>query len=153
MIGALLTQLAETRRDNRQLARERQARDLERSQSRHDRREAFELTHLEDVHAKLTDLFAKATISREAQRVGEDDPVAAELMALNRAVTSVVGLILQDDVRALAEEAHSAANLLTIRAATGDSSTETFIASFQKLTAAQAAIAGRLRQIYQATPP
>jgi hypothetical protein len=141
-----MTQLSEGRRESAALKREEKLRQLDREQSLIDRREAFELTHLVEVNDLLSQLFTSALrchdLVVDGERLGEH---GASLMATNREISRVKGLIIDDHIRTLVSTAHTRSNGLSV--STGKHYTEAADA-YAHVEAAQSSIAARLRDIY-----
>lgn len=146
VLGGWLNQLTEERREAAALRREERLRSLDREQAVLDRRETFELAHLVEVNDLLSRLFTAALACHN--HVQDDVPLGEAgtlLFATNREITRVKGLILDDDIRELVGTAHTVANRLSM--SRGTHYTEEAEA-FTDVTAAQEAIAERLRAIY-----
>jgi hypothetical protein len=143
ILGALLTQLGEARREAAALKRERKLRELDRDQARLDRRESFELSHLIDVHEGLSEVFTAAL--RVHEHVEGQTAIPPEVndnfMAANRKIASIKGLVLDDEIRLRVDSAHGAANRMSM----GAGSIER---TFALLDQAQMGIAARIREIY-----
>lgn len=152
MLGAWMNQLSEGKREKAALQRERQVRELDREQSRLDRREAFELDHLVKTSECLSRLY-RAALMEHLHRVNASSPVL-EPGAFGREtqeLTRLQVLILDKGIRALVEGARQ--HLL--EAGTADPGTpeelgDLVMKTHEHLTAAEEALASRLRTIYDA---
>jgi hypothetical protein len=149
VLGAWLTQLSEGRRESAALQREQKVRELDRDQAAIERRETFEITHLTGVNEALSEVFAGALECYTRIEANESSTAAsAQLMAANRRMSSVKGLILDDNIRALVSDAHERCN----RVSGGPRPEAPYTAvaeTYLQVEAAQAAIAARIRQIYK----
>ncbi|MGW0869930.1 hypothetical protein ACWD3Z_05490 [Streptomyces sp. NPDC002740] len=146
VLGAWLTQLSEARRESAALKREEKVRQLDREQALIDRRETFELTHLVEVNDLLSRVFTAALACHERVQAGEPLGEAnTALFAANREISRVKGLIIDDVIRTLVETAHTQANRLSMSSSTHYTEAAD---AFADVSAAQAAISARLRDIY-----
>jgi hypothetical protein len=146
VLGAWLQQLSEARREDAALQREEKIRQLDREQALIDRREAFELTHLAEMNQLLARLFTAALRCHEL--VTDNEPLGEHrttLLDLNREVTRLKALIIDDDHRALVSQAHVEANRLSMSRAQSHTQVPD---AHAHLEAAQEALAARLREIY-----
>ncbi|MER6597259.1 hypothetical protein [Streptomyces parvus] len=129
----------------------------------HDRRESFELDHLQKLNDALQVLARTAArmhhadmlASRESGRYGST-PVSEELSEENRVASQEVrmlrGLVLDDELR---EQVHLAQRTINALGWTAFSdpteATAAFMASITQLNEAQDRIAARTREIYLAS--
>jgi hypothetical protein len=160
ILGYFGTLLTESKRDARVVTRAREERDAVATQKRREWRETFELETLRRAHTSLSDLTRAAmrhhlADMREAQSTGEygkalvDDELSQTLLAANRAVHEVLGLILDDDIRASVQRAHEAVNHAAgHRGSPNDAENLIHLGIFQ-VELAQQAIAERVREIYK----
>lgn len=147
VLGAFLNQLSEGRREAAALKREVQLRQFDRERAVIERRETFELTHLVEINDLLSQLFTAALRCYHLNLDNEPHPEATrQLFAVNREITRVQGLIIDDVIRDLVETAHERANQLS--RSSGSQYTEEPL-TYATIVAAQEAIAARLRDIYR----
>ena len=164
MLGGGSAYLRDFLTEKRQLAREVDARQAERDKVLVDRREAFELDHLERLTDSLQKLgravgrahFIDTMTSRDtghyaATQLGEEDSTA--LFEANRDVYMLRNLILDDALRAHVHHAHE---LLQVPSGLLRSDPEEAEAALDQavhaLRDAQSAIAERIRRIYMTAP-
>ncbi|SRR5581483_485679 len=117
------------------------------STERTKRREAFELEHLRDVHSALIDL-GRATTLVITQQHGAQVPDTANLAyaQASQRLTSLVGLVLDDSLRKIIDDAHNASVASLV-----DVSGEPFgrvEKAVLRLKPAMESVASRIREIY-----
>lgn len=165
--GVLINNAAQARR-------ERAAREEERRRLHADRREAFELAHLQDLHAALTELLLVAELcvqqwrswlgmldapGRRASPHTRDERERLEASATElqqtaeqhlEKVNRLTGLVIPDALRARMTIAHSlyARILDRIHEPRSDDSQQNLSMAIGELKIAQVAVAARIRQIY-----
>lgn len=146
VLGAWLSQVSEGRREDAALKREVRVRELDREQARLDRREAFELTHLDEASQCLTRIHLAALLTH-MHNAGADSPSQGEAyQQAAEEMTRLQGLILDDDLRRLVIKTLDYVSRL--RYSSDDTVTQ--IADTQELVhASQEALTGRLRAIYR----
>ncbi|MDT0572299.1 hypothetical protein RM704_33405 [Streptomyces sp. DSM 3412] len=152
MLGAWMNQLSEAKRENAALQRERQVRELDREQSRLDRREAFELDHLAKASECLSRLFS-AALMEHLHRVNAASPApqADAFVRETEELARLQALILDEGIRTLVESARQQLSKLGwAGAGTPEELGDLVVQSHNHLTAAQEALASRLRTIYGA---
>jgi hypothetical protein len=160
ILGYFGTLLTESKRDARAVTRTREERDAVATQKRREWRETFELETLRRAHTSLSDL-ARAAMRhhladmREAQSTGTygkalvGDELSQTLLAANRAVHEVLGLILDDDIRASVQRAHEAVNLAARHRGSPNDAENLIHLGSSQVGIAQQAIAERVREIYK----
>lgn len=153
-LGVLLNQWTDARKERAALERERSLRRLDREQSLLDRREAFELTHLQEVHEVLSEMYTAALRCREVVEADEQpgDATSAALRDANRRFTSIKGLILDESIRNCSKRAHEEINLMSQGAPIDWLQDLSVELTTRHLDTAQEAIAARLRDIYGSHP-
>jgi len=150
ILGSVLTQWNDTKRETALLRREQRLHDLTREQARIDRREAFELTQLNEVHTVLSEMFSQALLCRDAVEAQEPFVDSGRLLSeANRKYSGMRGFILVDAVRHLADEAHKDINRMSMGAPMLGMNQESVQRASHRLTLAQEAIATRVREIYR----
>jgi hypothetical protein len=159
-LGAASAYLRDFLTEKRQIAREANARQAERDKVLTERRETFELDHLERLNEALQKLgravgrvhFLDTTTSRDSgQYAGtllpEEDSSA--LLDANREVFMLRSLVLDDALRAHTEHAQDLLNVPSSLHRSDPEAAETaFHQAILALDDAQSAIAQRIRQIY-----
>lgn len=162
VLGYLGTLFTESRRDAREWHREELARSSARKQQLLDRRESFEIDHLVRLNEALNDLarasgrlhhldsmIAKQSGSYASHQIGDEETSQA-MLAANRSVHTLTGLVLNDGLRELVREAHRACNEpSSLRNATQEEAETVFHRAVSKLETAQDGIAVRVRDLYQ----
>ncbi|GAA0452344.1 hypothetical protein GCM10010361_15560 [Streptomyces olivaceiscleroticus] len=160
VLGHASTYLTGFITEKRQIAREAQARAAEREKTLAERRETFELDHLERLNEALQKLgratsrvhfldtmTSQASGEYASTLLPEDDSNA--LLDANRDVFMLRNLVLDDGLRVHVEHAH---DLLNIPSGLHRSDPEAAESSYHQailaLNDAQSAIAQRIRQIY-----
>lgn len=150
ILGSVLTQWNDTKREIAQLRREQRLHELNREQARQDRRETFELKHLSEVHAVLHELYMRGV---ECQQARVSDVPANEaldrLYETNRKYIGMRGFILVEDVRRLADDASEYINSLASIVMLVEGERPSIPRAAQLLMEAQEAIANRVREIYR----
>ncbi|MFE9601995.1 MULTISPECIES: hypothetical protein [Streptomyces] len=158
VLGALLNQWTASRLEKAQRRREQELRELERAQARLDRREEFELAHLNDLYAALGELQDAALIYKahlESESLPEDLRAAASKFSeADTKVKRLGDLVLDDDDRKLVGDAHDVTVRACMPAALGGSAIMTTMhqARYQ-LGRAQYAVAARIREVYKTDAP
>ncbi|MGW3442190.1 hypothetical protein [Streptomyces sp. NPDC001076] len=153
ILGAWLNQRSEERREEAALRREEALRQLERDSARLDRRESFELTHLEEVYDALSKANTAALMFRVARTSGADTEVhGRELSDANRKLTSLTKLILDDDIRHKVLKAQADANGMAVDPVAPSDAPDSAVQAQHSLGTAQMSIAERLREIYGPRP-
>ncbi|MCI3271407.1 hypothetical protein [Streptomyces cylindrosporus] len=153
VLGAWLNQRSDEHREEAALRREERLRQLEREHARLDRRESFELTHLEEVYAALRKANTAALKFRVVRTSGGDvDAPGRELNEANRELSSLTRLVLDDDIREKVQQAQIDAGAMAIDPATHADAPSTGVQAQHSLGEAQEAIAKRLREIYGPRP-
>lgn len=168
--GLLINNLAQARR-------EQEAREAERHRTHAERREAFELAHLQDLHSELTELLIVAercilqwcnwhrlldTPNRRAdaqtrERRDELEQSAAELERAAKQhlekINRLNGLVIPNRLRRQVQASHGQyEHLMQALADDGPDETQASLpASIAQLHSAQAHVAARIRQIYVIT--
>ncbi|MBV1940891.1 hypothetical protein KUF83_30630 [Streptomyces sp. BV286] len=153
ILGAWLNQRSEERRETAALRREERLRQLERDHVRLERRESFELTHLEEVYDVLRKANTAALMFR-VMRTSGDSPEAPgrELSEVNRQLASLTKLVLDNDIRRKVLQASADANGMAIDPAPPSATLDSTVKAQVSLGEAQDAIATRLREIYGPRP-
>ncbi|MER7350935.1 hypothetical protein ABT390_36630 [Streptomyces aurantiacus] len=164
-----------------QARRERLARDAERTRALADRRETFELTHLQDLHGALSELLLVAEDNIKAwcwwHRLGSSRPTRAlsqEEIDRRRAEVETEATALDESARAHSENVNRLAGLVipdglrrkVVRARglyeqlewllteDGPDAAESALTdAVDRLHAAQRAVAERIREIYVSHEP
>lgn len=160
IFGYFGTLFTESKRDGRAATRAREERDAVADQKRREWRESFELETLRRAHTSLSDLTRAAMRHhladlREAQSTGVygraivDDELGQTLLAANRAVYEVLGLILDDDIRASVLSAHQAVNLASGHRGSATEAENLITLGITQVELAQQAIAERIRELYK----
>ena len=160
ILGYFGTLLTESKRDARAATRAQAERDASAAQKRHEWRETFELETLLRAHNSLSDLARAAMRQhladwREARVTGQygtalvDDELSQALLTANRAVHDVLGLILDDDIRASVQRAHEAMNLPATHRGTATDAENLVCLGVAQLRLAQEAVGERIRAIYK----
>jgi hypothetical protein len=159
-LGLASTYLTSFLTEKRQLTREAKARQAERAKAVTDRRETFELDHLERLNEALQKLGratgrAHFVDMRTARQTGhyagtqlpdEDSDAFAQA---NRDVHMLRNLVLDDDLRSQVERVHEALNVPSqMHRAEPELAERRFSEAIVMLDEAQAAIASRIREIY-----
>ncbi|MGW4974688.1 hypothetical protein [Streptomyces mirabilis] len=150
--------------ERRQIAREVKARRAERDKAITDRRETFELDHLERLNEALQKLgraagrahYADMVIARASgeyastQLSSEDSDAFSQA---NRDVYMLRNLVLDDQLRRQVTRAHEALNVpSSMHGASLERAEHTFSEAITMLDEAQTAIAARIREIYLTAP-
>lgn len=164
-----------------QARRERAARDAERARTLADRRETFELAHLQDLHAELSELLLVAedninqwcawhrlssrtptrrrTAEDLARQLGEIRAVADELERITNEhrekINRLAGLVIPDRLRTRVINAHMQYEQLSeILVEDGpDAAQNALPSAIAKLHGVQREVADRIREIYVAHEP
>lgn len=148
-----MNQQSEERRETAALRREEKVRQLERDHARLDRRESFELTHLEEVYQTLAEANTAALMFRVTRTSGGDTEASGRtLNEANRKLIRMTKLILDTDIRRKVTEAQTDANGMAIDPAEPSANPASAVQAQQSLGIAQEAIAERLREIYGPRP-
>lgn len=159
-LGGASAYLRDFLTEKRQIARETKARQAERDKAITDRREAFELDHLERLNEALQTLgraagrvhFIDMQNGRESGQYAmtrlPDEANETHSLA-NREVHMLRGLVLNDQLRTKVDQAHEAlnrpSNLNGVPIAQAE---RVFHEAVLLLNAVQADIAARIREIY-----
>ncbi|MFF4356916.1 hypothetical protein [Streptomyces sp. NPDC001604] len=160
ILGGASAYLRDFVTERRQLAREIKARQAERDKVITDRRETFELDHLERLNEALHKLGRAAGQAHDADMrtsrqtgvyagtlIGEG--VAEEFRQANRDVHMLRLLVLDDELRERVTQAHSAANVpSSMHRSDPQVAERRFAEAIMLLDEAHAAIAARIREIY-----
>ncbi|MFD9396142.1 hypothetical protein ACFWBB_36995 [Streptomyces sp. NPDC060000] len=153
ILGAWLNQRSEERRETAALRREERLRQLERDHVRLERRESFELTHLEEVYDALSKANTAAIMFRVKRTSGDEpDAPGRELSEANRQLASLTKLVLDDDIRRKVLQASTDANGMAIDPAPPSANPDSAVKAQMSLGEAQEVIAKRLREIYGPRP-
>ncbi|MGW4324100.1 hypothetical protein ACWEMW_33740 [Streptomyces sp. NPDC004684] len=164
-----------------QARRERAARDAERTRTLADRRETFELAHLQDLHAELSELLLVAedninqwcawhrlssrtptrrrTAEDLARQLGEIRAAADELERITNEhrekINRLAGLVIPDRLRIHVINAHMQYEQLSeILVEDGpDAAQNALPSAIAKLHGVQREVADRIREIYVAHEP
>lgn len=172
--GALINNASQARR-------ERAARDAERARTLADRRETFELAHLQDLHAELSELLLVAedninqwcawhrlssrtptrrrTAEDVVRQLGEIRAVADELERITNEhrekINRLAGLVIPDRLRIRVINAHMRYEQLSeILVEDGpDAAQNALPSAIAKLHGVQREVADRIREIYVAHEP
>lgn len=159
-VGGASTYFRDGLAEKRRLAREKGARDAERKRAVIDRRETFELDHLQKLNDALAGLGRAAgeahhidtMASRQTgvyagTQIGEEASNA--MMLANRNVSTLAGLVLDDALRTAVEHAHEQLNIpSSMHRSRVEDAQAAFHRAFLALDRAQALIAERIREIY-----
>lgn len=150
VLGALLTQLNDRRRDEAQLRREERAHALERDRQRQDRQEDFELTSLGVLLSDITALLSEA-MKLARTRPGILSEEAKDFNELSAKVSAAGALVLDDRRRISAQELHAKITMFVItRHVHIDEppDPQTVVALSRLHTDLSGALAERIREIY-----
>lgn len=152
--------LAKFASDERSAARQRALERLSKNDRLADRREQFELTHLVDLNDALSDLARAVTVAhladlRESEEAGKyastllPDGISDEILLANRRVHTLEGLVLDDALRKIVEQAHSQLNVPAMMYESSPTAARTaHKKAMISLDKAQSMIAERIRTIY-----
>ncbi|MGW3024512.1 hypothetical protein [Streptomyces sp. NPDC001221] len=146
--------------EKRQIARDTKTRQAERNKAITERRETFELDHLERLNEALQKLgraagrthhvdmmIARASGQYASTQLSQDDSDAFN--QANRDVYMLRNLVLDDQLRRQVTRAHEALNVpSTMRGASPEQAEARFSQAITMLDEVQAAIAVRVREIY-----
>ncbi|MEU6244825.1 hypothetical protein [Streptomyces sp. NPDC047024] len=146
--------------EKRQIARDSKARQAERAKAVIDRRETFELDHLVRLNEALQD-FARCAMKvhladlNSSEHTGHyagtllPDGLSEEFMQLGRTVRMLGNLVLDDDLRAQVDEARTALHRPSMmHRGEASEARRALNQATDLLTAAQEAVARRIREIY-----
>ena len=159
-LGGLSTHIRDVLTEKRQREREASARSAERNKAILDRRETFELDHLSRLNDALNDLgraagrvhvqdSAAGRISGEYAGVQLGGDLSEALLLANRVVHTLMGLVLDDDLRELVGRAQSALNVPSgMHRSEMGAAERAFVEAIILLESAQLSIAARIREIY-----
>lgn len=160
VVGGSFAHFLQRSQSKQQIEAARSAMELERHRAREDRRESYELEQLMRMSETMIRfgrvaqrVFSTTTTSLSIHGTGQlvDVPrsLAAELVAARQEIVGEILLILDDDARALVEDAYQ--QLVVAAEPKSDSGVEAWSAWGRALTAynkAQERIAERTRAIY-----
>lgn len=168
VLGGVLSQFGEARRDARQVAKEDRASQRARSEAIAARRESFELDTLTSTYHALNDL-ARASVrfhlidldvarklnipyaSRQLGDFGGAEEIGETLRVATRDASNSIALILDDDLRDLALSATDSIAMVHEGPKSVDVANAEADASLMRVALAQKAIAARIREIYAAS--
>ncbi|MEU7962378.1 hypothetical protein AB0D09_02745 [Streptomyces sp. NPDC049097] len=150
VLGAVLTQLNDGRRDKAQLARELKAHALERSRQREDRKEEFELKHLTELNTAVTALVGVAMSYAISKAQNPSVQVPAEFYEHNGTVSSLGPMILDERTRRDVRELQGSAISVVASPVSehGTPRPEIFELG-EEMARVSELIAGRMRRIYE----
>lgn len=159
-LGGVVTYVRDLLNEKRRLSREREAREAQWHKAVRDRREQFELEHLQRLNEALqslghgvarahhADLMASHQTGRYASTMLGDELGDAAVEA-NRNVTMLKYLVLEERLRDLVSVAHAALNVPGgMRDSSPDEAEAAFARALALLDRAQAGVAERIRSIY-----
>lgn len=161
-LGGASAHMRDALTEKRTLRRETTARKVERDKAVLERKESFELDHLQKLNDALNTLGRTAarahhTDSMSGRSTGIyagtllTDQTSDDFLLANRTARTLIGLVLNDELRDLVERTYVALNLpSTMIQAPLDQAEAAFAQAIELLNVAQAAIARRIRDIYVA---
>lgn len=164
VLGLASTYLTSFITEKRQIAREAKARQAERDKIIIERRETFELNHLERLNEALHRLGraagqAHVADMRAARQTGQyastlvGEEIAEEFRQSNRDVYMLRHLVLDEDLREKIDRVHRAVNTPSSMHRSDSAQAERrFAEAILMLDEAQADVAGRIRKIYLTAP-